>query len=212
MTEFQIKLLAPCGDCIHAPVCSIKAVIDVEKATIRIPAIEWVIPRSDSILVDCTEFIDVLNIRPPEKRRTRPARIRPARAHPPTEELPTGHGRKDLPDQEFVAYYASHSGQETAAHFGISRATVSRRVAEIQAAGGTIVRHAMGRRPQGTVVAGVGDWTPLCMPAADFAEWQAFNERTAGGRASRPCEDCPLAYAEEMRAKGMCNGEPGIAA
>lgn len=47
-------------------------------------------------------------------------------------------------------------------------------------------------------------WTPACMSADELATWQS-------GRnwADRPCLDCLLGFAVEMRAVGRCNGTPG---
>lgn len=51
-------------------------------------------------------------------------------------------------------------------------------------------------------------WSPDCMSPADFTDWTRHNEKTNGMRAKRPCEDCPLAYALEMRGINSCNGYP----
>jgi hypothetical protein len=47
------------------------------------------------------------------------------------------------------------------------------------------------------------------MDAEELARWQEMNGRAAANRAARPCADCPLGYAVEMRALGRCNGTPG---
>lgn len=58
-------------------------------------------------------------------------------------------------------------------------------------------------------------WAPLCMDEDEWAGWRRHNERLAVAqygdtkRAQRPCEDCPLGHAADMRALGRCNGEPG---
>jgi hypothetical protein len=53
-------------------------------------------------------------------------------------------------------------------------------------------------------------WAPLCMSADEFAAWREMNGRITGrDRGSRPCDDCPLGFAAEMRAEGRCNGTPG---
>jgi hypothetical protein len=50
------------------------------------------------------------------------------------------------------------------------------------------------------------------MSAEDFADLKGFNSRSGGAKAVRPCHDCPLGYAAEMRALGRCNGTPaGVA-
>jgi hypothetical protein len=56
-------------------------------------------------------------------------------------------------------------------------------------------------------------WVPLCMEPDEWVLWQAGNARVTGStagvrRADRPCEDCPMGYAADMRAEGRCNGEP----
>jgi len=55
-------------------------------------------------------------------------------------------------------------------------------------------------------------WTPLCMDADEFETWSttAKGWKTPNGRwEMRPCTDCPLSFAAEMRAEGKCNGTPG---
>ena len=53
-------------------------------------------------------------------------------------------------------------------------------------------------------------WAPLCMTDRDYRDWQDLNEKVSGSRkADRPCADCPLSYATEMRSQGKCNGSPG---
>ena len=49
-------------------------------------------------------------------------------------------------------------------------------------------------------------WAPLCMEAAEWAHWQ--RSRHTSDRNSRPCDDCPLGFAAEMRSVGKCNGVP----
>lgn len=47
------------------------------------------------------------------------------------------------------------------------------------------------------------------MDPPDWADWQARNPRLHGAaHAERPCQDCPLAFALEMRAIDRCNGTP----
>ena len=52
------------------------------------------------------------------------------------------------------------------------------------------------------------EFVPTCMEAADLAGWQELNLRVASpaDRAARPCTDCTLEHAAEMRAVGRCNG------
>lgn len=50
------------------------------------------------------------------------------------------------------------------------------------------------------------------MDPGEWSEWRALNPRltyAATEPAERPCADCPLGYAAEMRAVGRCNGTPG---
>lgn len=50
-------------------------------------------------------------------------------------------------------------------------------------------------------------FTPLCMDEGEFAAWRAANARCSPAyRAPRPCFDCPVAFASEMRLVGRCNG------
>lgn len=59
-------------------------------------------------------------------------------------------------------------------------------------------------------------WAPLCMSDAEWRAWQALNPFYSKHNplvrksdvAARPCADCPLGYAAEMRALGRCNGTP----
>lgn len=58
-----------------------------------------------------------------------------------------------------------------------------------------------------------GEWMPLCMGHDDYADWKKFNANVKPSeRLSRPCQECPLSYALEMRSENRCNGEPGKAA
>lgn len=57
-----------------------------------------------------------------------------------------------------------------------------------------------------------GRWAPLCMDAAEWAEWRARNPIYLSEAVARPCEDCLLGFAADMRAEGRCNGTPGGAA
>lgn len=54
------------------------------------------------------------------------------------------------------------------------------------------------------------DFEPTCMTAEELAGWHAANANIYSNRerAARPCHDCPLAFAQEMRGLGCCNGEP----
>jgi len=59
-------------------------------------------------------------------------------------------------------------------------------------------------------VADAPAWAPACMDDAEWSAWSGFNSRLSAlmDRADRPCADCSLGYASEMRAAGRCNGEP----
>ena len=53
-------------------------------------------------------------------------------------------------------------------------------------------------------------WSPDCMDAGDWRDWQRMNPaNVGGGKALKPCWDCPLEFAVEMRAEHRCNGSPG---
>lgn len=56
------------------------------------------------------------------------------------------------------------------------------------------------------------DWKPACMDADEYALWQRGDDqvgRTNGAqRGRRPCADCTLGHAADMRAQGRCNGTP----
>lgn len=49
------------------------------------------------------------------------------------------------------------------------------------------------------------------MDPEEWTEWVARNPLhiTDTAAAARPCTDCPLAFAADMRAEGRCNGTPG---
>lgn len=51
---------------------------------------------------------------------------------------------------------------------------------------------------------------PDCMTDAELDSWQAANRRISDvkERALRPCADCPIEFAREMRREGLCNGSP----
>jgi hypothetical protein len=52
----------------------------------------------------------------------------------------------------------------------------------------------------------VETWAPACMSDEEWATWRSSGYLRLG---DRPCSDCPLGYAAEMRAQGRCNGTPG---
>jgi hypothetical protein len=49
------------------------------------------------------------------------------------------------------------------------------------------------------------------MTTEEWELWREFNPQGLKDAeyASRPCQDCPVSYATEMRAEYRCNGEPG---
>lgn len=49
---------------------------------------------------------------------------------------------------------------------------------------------------------------PACMTQDEFDGWSAHNA-VLRNASPLPCQDCPVAFAQEMRAAGCCNGEPG---
>jgi hypothetical protein len=57
----------------------------------------------------------------------------------------------------------------------------------------------------------VNGWTPLCMEPDELAAWKEMRARSTSykDRTARPCTDCPLGFAAEMRAVSRCNGQPG---
>lgn len=54
-------------------------------------------------------------------------------------------------------------------------------------------------------------WRALCMDGLEWAAWRVLNPLVGkyGDMAARPCTDCLLGFAADMRAIGRCNGEPG---
>lgn len=55
-------------------------------------------------------------------------------------------------------------------------------------------------------------WVAACMEPDEWDTWQRLNPRNApGGMARRPCADCPVEFARDMRAIGRCNGTPNAA-
>lgn len=54
-------------------------------------------------------------------------------------------------------------------------------------------------------------WAPACMDADEWGDWRAANPFTGrmAEQVARPCEDCLLGFAADMRAIGRCNGTPG---
>lgn len=62
-----------------------------------------------------------------------------------------------------------------------------------------------------SALAAPATWSPACMAEDEYEAWLEANRRTATARAvavERPCVDCTLGYAAEMRAIGRCNGTP----
>ncbi|MGO9178740.1 MAG: hypothetical protein ACLQBX_17835 [Candidatus Limnocylindrales bacterium] len=50
---------------------------------------------------------------------------------------------------------------------------------------------------------------PACMTGGELVGWSETNALFGGSlRPASPCEDCTLAFAEEMRVEGHCNGMP----
>lgn len=56
-----------------------------------------------------------------------------------------------------------------------------------------------------------GGWRADCMSDQEWSDWVRQNPLAIndGSIADRPCVDCPLGFAAEMRAIGRCNGQPG---
>lgn len=56
----------------------------------------------------------------------------------------------------------------------------------------------------------VDGWTAACMEPDEWAHWLEHNPRNvSGGVALKPCVDCPVDFAVEMRTQDRCNGTPG---
>lgn len=54
-------------------------------------------------------------------------------------------------------------------------------------------------------------WEPACMDPAEWADWQRLNPvLNSLMHTERPCTDCPIGYARQMRAIGRCNGTPAL--
>jgi hypothetical protein len=77
-------------------------------------------------------------------------------------------------------------------------------------------RHRQDRPPrradrQAFRAVAAGAWRADCMTDEEWTEWVAMNPvaLSDGQVADRPCTDCPLGFAAEMRALGRCNGTPG---
>lgn len=52
-------------------------------------------------------------------------------------------------------------------------------------------------------------WVAACMQPDEWAAWQDTNRRlNQAMQAPRPCSDCLLGFASEMRSIGRCNGQP----
>ena len=69
----------------------------------------------------------------------------------------------------------------------------------------------MDRAVSALVIAPAG-WRPACMDVDEYDAWAEMNRRTAIARSvavDRPCRDCTLGFAAEMRSVGRCNGTPG---
>jgi hypothetical protein len=98
---------------------------------------------------------------------------------------------------------ANDSPVVLAERFGLSAAQISR----IRSG----VSRPMTRRQEAEQVR-AGAWRAECMDDEEWARWVETNP-IAGFQdatiAPRPCTDCPLGFAAEMRAEGRCNGSPG---
>lgn len=92
---------------------------------------------------------------------------------------------------------------EIAAVTGLSVRTVQAVLA------GAITGRPLSARDQFEEDARTG-WAPLCMNADEWAEWRRTNPLgLSNGAIARPCEDCLLGFAADMRAGDSCNGAPG---
>lgn len=77
-----------------------------------------------------------------------------------------------------------------------------------RAKGGVLRRLTARERMAADAAAG---WAPACIDADEWAAWRARNPLVGveADLVARPCEECPLGFAADMRAQGRCNGEPG---
>lgn len=55
-------------------------------------------------------------------------------------------------------------------------------------------------------------WLPLCMSHEEYLLWQTKIGSNFSTGTPRPCDDCSLGFASEMRQLGLCNGTPGLIA
>ena len=87
---------------------------------------------------------------------------------------------------------------QAAQRFGIHRTTVNS-IAQGRLTGRPVPPAVLAER-----------WTAACMEPDEWADWQRLNRSIAnhGDQASRPCSDCLLGFAADMRAEGRCNGQP----
>lgn len=123
----------------------------------------------------------------------------PAESSPPPPSLP----RYDLtPAQVAEIFDREKTLVATAEATGLSIPTVKRRLAARALHDAAVAKR----------LSVVERWTPDCMSAEDYADWQRHNDRlqNSKSRAERPCEDCPASFASEMLSLGKCNGVPGI--
>lgn len=187
MTEpLRLSIQAPCEDCLHAPVCSMKALLAApaaQHATLAMPDILngvtdiQITPRHGGLVfVDCSQFIDVLALKPARKPRATPTRG------------VTPNGKR------------------------IGRPPKIRSLEVV--ADPKVAEHLAWVKRQERLLPPDPSWSPLCMSDGEWANWQRLNPRLPAGegRADRPCADCPAEYAAEMRAQGRCNGTPAVAA
>lgn len=56
----------------------------------------------------------------------------------------------------------------------------------------------------------MSEWRAACMDDDEWRLWNQANRSISAGshRVDRPCRECPLGFALEMRAINRCNGEP----
>lgn len=97
------------------------------------------------------------------------------------------------------------------------RAALARGLGPYQAAGASGVSvHAVRQIAAGRLVGrpsapadSAETWVAACMDPGEWASWQEKNRQVAQNQqAPRPCSDCLLGFAAEMRAIGRCNGQP----
>jgi hypothetical protein len=141
-----------------------------------------------------------------------------------------GRSRRETAGIRLAIVKSPLSGSAVARELGVSESYVSRvrsglpgwndtsdRDAAIRASSDSqhdlARRHGLTQQRISQIRLGTPDdgWVAACMEPDEWALWLERNPRALGGAAiaNRPCVDCPLGFAAEMRSEGRCNGSPG---